>query len=202
MQQSRFDIRHQMRQKRRSLPPRQKTSAARELARHVLQTRLFQQASRIACFISNDGEIDTEPLIRAAWQADKQIYLPVLASGGAPRLRFRPYRHDTAMQHNRYDIPEPAAGALLDGRQFDLVLMPLVAFDAYGNRLGMGGGYYDRTFAHLHQLQHRRPRLLGLAYAFQQVNMLAAQPWDVPLWAVATECGLRYFSDNNDGSDR
>lgn len=193
MQQSRFDIRHQMRQKRRGLPLRQQASAARQLAHHVLRSELYRQARRIACFISNDGEIDTEPLIQAAWQADKDIYLPILASGDAPHLQFRPYRHDTVMRHNRYDIPEPAAGAPLDGRHFDLVLMPLVAFDARGNRLGMGGGYYDRTFAHLHQLQPRRPRLLGLAYAFQQVDALAAQPWDVPLCAVATECGVRYF---------
>lgn len=190
-----------MRQRRRSLPLRQKASAAQQLTHHILQTRLFQRASHIACFISNDGEINTEPLIQAAWQANKNIHLPILAGDNhSPRLQFRPYRQDTVMQRNRYGIPEPATGPLQDGRHFDLVLMPLVAFDTQGNRLGMGGGYYDRTFAYLHQLQHQRPRLIGLAYAFQQIDALVAEPWDVPLWAVATECGLHYFSNDNSGS--
>lgn len=202
MQQSRFEIRHQMRQQRRSLPPRQKAHASHQLTQHMLRTRLFQQARHIALFISNDGEIDTSPLINACWQRNKDVYLPVLAADEqVPRLWFRPYRQDTQMQINRYGIPEPGTGARHDGRDFDLVLMPLVAFDAQGNRLGMGGGYYDRTFAYLHQLQHQRPRLLGLAYAFQQVDALAAEPWDVPLWAVATEQGLQFFSNNNEGSN-
>lgn len=198
MQQSKFDIRRQMRQQRRSLSPRERAWAAEKLASHLLRASLFRRARRIACFISADGEIDTKPIIHAAWQLRKEVFLPVLATPGPPRLWFRPYRHDTPMLRNHYGIPEPRTGPRLDGRTLDLVLTPLVAFDDQGHRLGMGGGYYDRTFADLHHLRWQRPRLLGLAYAFQRLDTLPAEPWDVPLWGVVTERGLRRFQKNND----
>src|SRR5690606_40461575 len=65
--------------------------------------------------------------------------------------------------------------------------LPLVAFDARGNRLGMGGGFYDRTFARAPRARTLRPRLVGLAHHFQQVASLPAEPWDIPLDAIATD---------------
>ncbi|SRR5690554_1184019 len=198
---SKFEIRRQMRALRRSLSPRERSRAATQLARQLLRAPPFRRALRIACFLSADGEIDTGPLIAAAWRLGKQVYLPVLVPFGPQRLWFRAYRPDTALARNRYGILEPREGRRLDGRELDLVLTPLVAFDGQGHRLGMGGGYYDRTFAQLHRGRWQRPRLLGLAYAFQRVDALPAEPWDVPLWGVATERGLHRF-DNNTDKDR
>jgi 5-formyltetrahydrofolate cyclo-ligase len=188
-----------MRQQRRNLPARERERAAARLARQLLGSGPFRRARRIACFLSADGEIDTAPLIRAAWRLGKQVYLPVLVPYGPKRLWFRPYRQSTPLVPNRYGIPEPRGGRRLDGRKLDLVLTPLVAFDDRGHRLGMGGGYYDRTFAHLHRLRWQRPRLLGLAFAFQRMAALPAEPWDVPLWGVVTDRGLHRFQQRNNG---
>ncbi len=121
---------------------------------------------------------------------NKQVYLPVLRPFGDNRLWFAHYAPGTPLVKNRYGIAEPDIdhGKRVEAFALDLVLAPLVGFDLQGNRLGMGGGFYDRSFAHL--LRHRhwlKPRLVGLAYDFQQVKHLPAQPWDVPLTAVATE---------------
>jgi 5-formyltetrahydrofolate cyclo-ligase len=98
--------------------------------------------------------------------------------------------------HNRYGIPEPAsvADGWLRGRDLDVVLAPLVAFDDTGHRLGMGGGFYDRSFGIIgRRAAWRRPFFVGLAYEFQHVDALAARRWDVPLHAVVTERGTRIF---------
>jgi len=197
MHQSRFDLRRVMRHQRRTLPARQRHDAAQRLSRHLVRSRLFRHSRDIAVYWAADGEIDPAPFVRSAWRAGKRIYLPVLARYGNGGLWFRRYTPQTRLSPNRFGIPEPGPyqGRSIPRRQLDLVLTPLVAFDPRGNRLGMGGGFYDRTFAFLH---HRRrwqhPRLLGLAYAFQQTETLPAEPWDVPLWGVATESGLRAFT--------
>lgn len=198
MQSTKLDIRSHMRQQRRQLPCSQRIQAARQLTEHLRQSQPFQQARQLACFLSADGEIDTSPVIQAAWQAGKDVFLPVLLMDSPARLAFRAYHQTSSMQRNRHGILEPSAGELLDGLAFDLVLTPLVAFDAQGNRLGMGGGYYDRTFAGLGQRRAPSPCLLGLAYAFQQVPSLPAEQWDVPLWGVATELGLQRFAEHDD----
>jgi 5-formyltetrahydrofolate cyclo-ligase len=93
------------------------------------------------------------------------------------------------LQENRFGIPEPCvpARALVRAQLLDLILVPLVAFDASGNRLGMGGGYYDRSLAFVAQRQHwRKPHVVGLAYEFQRVARMPANAWDVPLAAVVT----------------
>jgi 5-formyltetrahydrofolate cyclo-ligase len=185
-----------MRQRRRALSPRERRRAGQALARVLGRSPLFQRAQRLALFFAADGEIDTAPLIQLAWQRRKQVYLPVLQPFGPNRLWFRRYQPQSALNPNRFGIPEPRRrrGADLAPRNLDLVLAPLVAFDRQGHRLGMGGGYYDRTFSFLHQRrQWQHPRLVGLAYTFQQVDALPAEPWDVPLWGVATETDLHRF---------
>ncbi len=129
--------------------------------------------------------------MRKAWQLGKQIYLPVLNLRFHKRLWFAAYRDGDPLQPNRFGIPEPVVpfGQLRHPMQLDLVLTPLVAFDGQGNRLGMGGGFYDRSFAFLHHRNHwRRPHLLGTAHHFQQCTQpLPAQSWDVPLSGISTD---------------
>ncbi len=183
-----------MRQRRRALSHIERSHASYNLAEHVAASRLFQNSHRIAFYLPNDGEIDLQPLIDYAWQTNKQCFLPVIGPRNSRRLWFLPYEMETPLLQNRFGIPEPLHHR--GDRQFkphalDLILLPLVAFDNNGHRLGMGGGFYDRTLAFLaHRHQWRKPRLLGTAYQFQQHTNLPAQAWDIPLDAIVTEQGM------------
>ncbi len=180
-----------MRRRRRSLSHGEREGAAHELCRRLAHDPLFLRARRLALYVAHDGEVDLTPLIARAWSAGKHVYLPALHR---KRLWFLPLSPLTPLACNRFGILEPelAPATRCPLPALDLVLMPLVAFDPDGHRLGMGGGYYDRTFAYLRRRRHwRRPRLVGVAYAFQQTGAVPARPWDVPMSAVATERSVR-----------
>lgn len=189
----RNELRKLMRTKRQALSHAERAACALSLAQRIAATPLFRRSWRIACYLPVRGEMDPQPLMWHALAVGKQVYLPVLAPGTTNRLRFAPYREGDELIANRFAIPEPALppAELVGPMSLDLVLVPLVAFDEQGNRLGMGGGYYDRTFAFLRHRRHwRRPRLLGLAYEFQKVDALATERWDIPLYGIATESNL------------
>jgi 5-formyltetrahydrofolate cyclo-ligase len=190
-EQARSQLRQQLRAARHRLSHHQRQQAAEQLVQQIQNSRHFQRSRHIAVYLPNDGEIDLWPLIHYAWQHGKHCYLPIVGHRHTHRLWFVPFSAQTPMYPNRYGIPEPVHHNRARGfplRRLDLVLMPLVGFDPHGNRLGMGGGYYDRTFAFLHRHSHwRKPRLVGTAYDFQRQAQLDAQPWDVPLDAIVTE---------------
>ncbi len=194
----RQQIRLHMREQRRALSETQHRDKALQLSTQLVQSPFFKNSRHIACYLSNDGEIDPWWLIQAAWQHGKQCYLPVLGLRPGNRLWFIPYHPDTNLVNNRFGIPEPVHARrqrLFKPQSLDLILMPLVAFDPQGNRLGMGGGFYDRTLSFLrHRHSWRKPRLIGLAYEFQRLTQLPQQSWDVPLDAIATENRL-YLTD-------
>ncbi|MFO7602827.1 MAG: 5-formyltetrahydrofolate cyclo-ligase [Gammaproteobacteria bacterium] len=196
--QARSQLRQQLRAARHRLTHQQRQHAATQLLEQARHSRLFQQSRHIAVYLPNDGEIDLRPLIDYAWQQGKHCYLPIVGHRHTHRLWFVPFTTDTVLEQNRYGIPEPRHHKRARGfplRRLDLVLMPLVGFDTQGNRLGMGGGYYDRSFAFLHRHSHwRKPRLMGTAYDFQHQPGLEAQPWDVPLDAVVTDAALYEFN--------
>lgn len=154
----------------------------------------------MAVYLPADGEVDTTGIIQRAWTLGKQVYLPVLVPYLHNRLWFIRYTSDTRLVKNRFGIPEPEAvhRKRVPAQALDLVLTPLVAFDAQGNRLGMGGGFYDRSFEFLlrRRIWHK-PRLVGLAYDFQQLPGLPAQSWDVPLTAVATDATWHTFGHDD-----
>ena len=178
-----------MRQRRRGLGPRAQRRHAAALARLLLREPLIRDARRIAAYWPADGELDPRPLLVRAARLGCTLYLPVLQTGRLPRLWFAPYDPASRLVPNRFGIPEPVSRrARLHPRHLDLILLPLVGFDAHGNRIGMGGGFYDRTLAFLAQgARWRRPRLIGLAHECQRLPAIAPAPWDVPLDAVATE---------------
>lgn len=187
-------LRSRLRQQRRSLPPAERARAAIRITARLWRLPVLARCTRIACYLTVRGEVDTLPFIREAWRRDRQILVPMLSAG---RLRFAPYRPDTRLVPNRYGIPEPAVplAATVDPRHLDVVLAPLVAFDGAGHRLGMGGGYYDRTLRFLSgRCGFRRPHVIGLAYEFQKVTALTRQPWDVPLEAAVTDRSTYIFS--------
>ena len=113
-------------------------------------------------------------------------------------MQFGRVGRNTRMAPNRFGIPEPIDAKPLRARQLDLLLMPLVGFDLEGNRLGMGGGFYDATLAFMrHRRVWRKPRLVGIAYECQRVDTLPHEPWDMPLDAVLTERQLYRFNSNH-----
>ena len=192
--QARSQLRQQLRAARHRLSHQQRQHAAKQLLQQLRNSKHFQRSQHIAMYLPNDGEINLWPLIEYAWQQGKHCYLPIVAHRHTHRLWFVPFTHKTPLYRNRYGIPEPQHHNSARGfplRRLDLVLMPLVGFDNRGNRLGMGGGYYDRSFAFLHRHNTwRKPRLMGVAYDFQGQPQLDAQPWDIPLDAIATDSTL------------
>ena len=146
----------------------------------------YQQAEHIAAYFAVKGEISLEPLIDQALSNGKKIYLPNLDQKS---LRFSPYFHQQKMRINRYKLPEPDVSddEMLAPEALDLVLAPLVVFDAKGNRIGMGGGFYDRSFAFRKDSERRRPLLIGVAHELQKIESLEPESWDVQLDMVVTD---------------
>ena len=146
----------------------------------------------LAAYHACRGEPDLAPALTMLHGAGHRVHLPVLIDR---ELRFRRWSPDADMTPNRYGIPEPLEGSPCSAEQLDWVLLPLVAFSASGGRLGMGGGFYDRTFSFcLDRPPEQRPRLVGIAYALQQIDSLPLERWDVPLDGVLTEMGMRWIS--------
>lgn len=190
-------VRQQLRQQRRSLDERERSELSSAAVTSLVNHRLFRAAKHIACYLPNDGELDLTTLMGHAWAMGKTVYLPVLSSIHRNHLYFLPYEPDDVLTPNRFGIPEPIIRSrrVTDIKRLDLVLTPLVAFDNNGNRLGMGGGFYDRTFAFLRRRRFwRKPRLIGAAYDFQKAAGLSGNPWDVPLDGVVTESGVLEFT--------
>ena len=188
---SRNQLRQAIRLQRRALDPREANHCAELLAQHVCAGRVATSSRHIAIYLAADGEIDPWPLIHRLWALGKKLYLPVLAPFSKHKLWFARFESGERLVFNRYGIPEPERRRLIKTCSLDLVFTPLVAFDHKGNRLGMGKAYYDRSFAFLgKRTQLYKPKLVGLAYEFQQQAAINANSWDIPLHAVVTETAI------------
>lgn len=189
----RKSIRRLMRERRRQLDVPEQRNAALQLRNRLLALPRFRHARNIAAYHAIDSEISLDPVIDTAWSLGIAVYMPCLRGA---HMEFRRYTPDTVLINNRFGIPEPEhrTSARINARFLDLVLTPLLAFDANGARLGTGGGFYDRTFAFLQQRRAwKRPSLFGAAYAFQQLPRLPTEPWDVPLQGVITDTAVHIF---------
>lgn len=181
----RQDIRTHVRHLRRALTAEQQQEAAVQAADKALNFAPVQQARKIALFLSFDGELNTRPLIAKLWQHKQQVYLPVLHPFAKGQLLFFRYEATTTLTPNKLRIPEPPLDIrnLATLSELDVVMVPLVAFDRQGQRLGMGGGFYDRT---LQNWQQHNFLPVGLAHDCQEVDDLPVADWDVPLPAMIT----------------
>lgn len=184
---SKSQLRQRLRQKRRALHPWQQHLAARKLRKHLSYHPIVLQSQHLGFYIAQDGEINPAALLQYCSDQGKACYLPVIQAD--KRLVFARYRPGQRLTPNRLGIPEPQCSHWLPAAAMDVVFMPLVGFDSAGHRLGMGGGFYDRSFAFKNQLAHTRTRLIGLAHSCQQVDRLPSETWDVNVDAVVTDAG-------------
>lgn len=185
----RKQLRTELRSRRRALSPTQQAQASLLVLRHLMGIPEFMRARHIALYITNDGEVDPAPIAAQLWKMGKQCYLPVLRPGKSRLLWFVDYTPSTLLIANRFGIPEPdhRNAHKLPPNLLDIALLPLVGFDRQGLRLGMGGGFYDATFAFKQHKTVGRPYLIGLAHSCQEIDSLTQADWDIPLFGVVTE---------------
>jgi 5-formyltetrahydrofolate cyclo-ligase len=158
-----------------------------------MQLPELRRARRIAVYLAHGSELSTAPLIERLHRAGRKLFVPVVVEAG--RMRFLALPPRAPLRRDVLGLPRPAhSRARCAARRLDVIVLPLVGFDARGMRLGMGGGYYDRALgiAGASRVGHR-PLCIGYAYAAQEVAELPADPWDVRLDAVATELRIHRF---------
>ena len=179
----RHQLRQQIRKTRANLTALQQQQAEDSITQQALALIEDRNAQHIALYISFDGEISTEKLIKILWMQGKQVYLPVLHPFNPNHLLFLRYLPETPMLKNKFGILEPKLNVqnVLPLKELDILFTPLVAFDKQGNRLGMGGGFYDRT---LQNWRNSSFIPVGLAHQCQQVEQLPTEVWDVPLHQI------------------
>lgn len=200
-QRLRQQLRRELRARRRALTPTAQAHAARTLCRQLLRLPGLRRGSHLAAYVASDGEIDPAAFLDVILRRGATVWLPVLArrpAASAPGMHFARHPGHTAgarrsprhhpgrhWQTNAYGLREPRNRTRRAAWQLDAILLPLVGFDARGQRLGMGGGFYDRLLADLDR-RPRRPRLIGLAHDLQQVDALPVATWDRPVTLVVT----------------
>jgi len=203
----RTSLRNALRARRNALNSSQQESAAAWALRHVMKLPKFVRAQHVALYIPADGELSPLPIAEQLWKMGKHCYLPVLHPSLERQLWFVEYTPTAVLKSNRFGIPEPdhRQAQRIAANLLDIVLLPLVGFDRQGGRLGMGGGFYDRTFA-FHKGKKTKPYLLGMAHACQEVESLELADWDIPLFGVVTDKELilaaKKLRDNGENGEK
>ena len=190
---ARQQLRAQCRSARRALPVPERRAASEAICRRLRASPFYWSARRIAFFWPMGPEVDLLALLHSALRHGKLCYLPVMRRDGG--LCFVRFREGDPIVPNAQRIPEPRFRPQdeLPATQLDLVCMPLAGFDRSGTRLGMGGGYYDRAFSFRLHPHNRKPRLVGVAFACQELPSIPREAWDVPLEALVTEREILSF---------
>jgi 5-formyltetrahydrofolate cyclo-ligase len=187
---ARVRLRAELRARRRALSPGERLRAAHLVARNIGRKLGLRAGDRVALYCSLREELDSAPLFALARRRGWRIFLPRIERTRLGRkMRFVACGGEERI--NRLGIREPQGTAMLGARWLDAVFVPLVGFDAHGMRLGMGAGFYDRAFAYRRwRRAWHKPRLIGIAYAFQQVEHIVAAAHDVRLDAIVTDQGV------------
>ena len=167
--------------------------AALALLGHAAQANLIEDHHRIAFYLPTRGEISCLPMIEYALKLGKECYVPKVYPNKKRGMWFLPYTGKESVKEGAFGILEPTApiSKAIRPSELDIIFMPLVAFDLKGNRLGMGGGYYDKVLANIPKDQ--QPKLIGLAYNLQQVREIPQEKWDIQMDAVITPNNYRIF---------
>ena len=180
-------LRTDRKSRRANLSPEQIAESSLDVTELLWRLPELARSRRIAAYHAFGGEVDCRFAIEAAWRRGREVFLPVIHDR---QLLFAQYCAKTRFFLNQFGIPEPVCARqnLLHPGQMDVILTPLVAFDEHGNRIGMGAGFYDRSFRFLkHRARWQHPRMIGIAYEFQKAAQIKASSWDIPLHIVVTE---------------
>lgn len=187
-------LRQQIRDARAAVPKRYAQQASYKFSEHFASLEPYQAASKVAGYLPFEGEADPMPLMDRAIQEGKQVFVPIIVGKSKP-LKFAAWTRESTTKQNSFGIAEPdvAPENLIDANELDFVITPLVAFDEKCNRIGVGGGFYDRSFAFLNEANpaDRKTKLVGIAYELQLVDKIKPEPWDVQMDAVVTELQVR-----------
>jgi 5-formyltetrahydrofolate cyclo-ligase len=179
------DLRRRFRAMRDALSDSQAAELSRQAQERILELRTWREARSVLLYVGCRGETTTDRLLRTAWDDGKTVLLPrcLPASPGEMELACARSGHD--LKPGLYAIPEPDPETCraVVSPAVDLVVVPALAFDHRGYRLGQGGGYYDRLLA---SEPFSHTLAIGLAYDFQVVDRLPVDSWDRPVAAVAT----------------
>jgi 5-formyltetrahydrofolate cyclo-ligase len=180
------EMRQANRKRRGALDAKQLQAAAEALAQRIIELDVYARSTKLAVYFAVNGEISLDVVIDHALAAGKRVFLPNL---DRESLRFSPYFREQKMRINTFRLPEPDVGdeQMLQPDQLDLVLAPLVVFDEDRNRIGMGGGFYDRSFAMRKDATVLQPVLIGVAHELQKVEQIIPEEWDVRLDMVITD---------------
>lgn len=179
-------IRRKIRALRQAFDVEDRRRASRIITDKITHAHFFQRARAVGCYLPTEVEVDTWPIFLRAWHMKKQIFAPVITKNN--EMLFREVSANSDVLDNEFGIPEPVSGNFLSPRKLDIVITPLVAFDDMQNRIGMGGGYFDRTFSFLGQRRNFvKPKLIGVAFDFQKVEKISANPWDIRVFCTITE---------------
>lgn len=189
---NRQKLRQAMRERRDQADPTTREKAAQDATDILIHSTLFKQSQHIACYFSVGSEIQTQFIIEAIWRANKKCYLPILSVEKKGFLHFGEYTQNSQLTKNQLGISEPEciAGHCDVPSQLDLVVVPLIAFDRNGNRVGSGAGYYDRTFSFKNS-RDSKPILCGFAFSSQEIERIDAEAWDVKCNFILTETQLQ-----------
>ncbi len=179
-------LRSKCRQARADLTDAIREKAEAHICDTVTRAGYFRRSRIVGCYLPSDEEVDTWPIIARAFSMGKQVYAPVLRKNGS--MGFREVNANSSLSPNQFGLLEPQEGEFIDPHRLDIVITPLVAFDASGNRIGMGGGYFDRCFSFLKTRKiWLHPKLIGVAFDCQRVKEISPNPWDIELFRVITE---------------
>ena len=190
---NRPSLRTHFRTLRQQLDAATRAGKTQRLNQHLSALEALQQCRRIAAYLASSEEVSVAPSIEAAWQRGQNVFLPCIDP--EPRtMTFRHYQHDRLLVKNRFGLLQPEnTEKSVSADDLDCALVPLVAFDDEGNRLGMGGGYYDTFFAKT----HNRPLLIGVGFSEQHATeLLPKARWDVMLDIAVTDLGVTPFTES------
>lgn len=179
-------LRKLLRHRRIAVSAAERGQAEWQAALQARKQGLLRPGQRIAAYVPVGSEFSAWPLILHALKLGVEVYLPQIPKHGR-KLAFVRFDQDSVWKSAPGGIPEPMHRQCCKPQKLHTVFMPLLGFDAEGRRLGQGGGYYDATFAFRRVRRHwLQPKLIGLAFACQQVDQLPVEPWDVKLDRVLT----------------
>ncbi len=170
---------------RLSLSAQQRMQAAESVANQLLGLPTWPSAQYVAGYWATQGELPLH-IVQMHMQAPQIWCLPMVQSDNT--LKFAPWRAGDALVSNQYGIPEPdlALTSTLSTADLSIILLPLLAYTRTGQRLGMGGGYYDRSLT-FRQNQASAPLIIGVAYSSQEADSLPSEAWDVKLDMLINE---------------